>query len=309
MTDYAFCDLNGDGLDDLVTSNAADSELLVLLADGAERFALPQSYPTFSEVKSVSSGRFYSGGGESLAVISSAEKVVGMSRLDASGRLSFPRPIRLAGDEAPEVSVAMDMDRDGLDELLLVVSTKRSNFLLCMMPEDRGDELSGWVETSRYELSSLRRKPHAAKALDVFGTERQGLMLFVARDAPLFLVSDVQSPFEFTELASQSAVRESLLKDVLPSQVSAFDVDGDGRDELVVGRKGYARALRFDGDAIEMIDQFNARRGEDVVSCVVPVVRSGEVLELMFYVGGSGEFHLLKREGCRFPPSPNEHGW
>ena len=81
---------------------------------------------------------------------------------------------------------------------------------------------------------------------------------------------------------------------MLPAQVSAFDVDGNGTDELVVGM---LCACVVDGDTIEMIDQFNARRGEDVVSCVVPVVRSGEVLELMFYVGGSGEFQFLKREG------------
>ena len=40
---------------------------------------------------------------DSLVVIRGAEKVVGLSRLDASGRLTF-EPLALAEDEAPEVS-------------------------------------------------------------------------------------------------------------------------------------------------------------------------------------------------------------
>ena len=293
---YTLCDLNGDGLFDLVSSHSADSELLVMLGEDEDRFALPESYPTLSEVSSLASGRFYSGSEDSVVVISRAEKVLGLSRLDASGRMSFPRSVRLTEGETPEACVVMDLDRDGFDELLIVVSTKKSNYLVSMLPVDRSDTQSDWEERSRYELTSLRRKPNAVKALDVFGADRQGIMLFVTREAPLFLVADKGAPFEFKEYGASSMVRESFLKDVQPTQVSVADIGEDGVNELVVGRKGYARALRMVGDDIEMVDQFNARRGEDMISCVIPVERAGKVAELIFYVSGSGELQFLKRE-------------
>ncbi len=293
---YVLCDLNEDGLDDLVSSHSADSELLVMLGAGEEGFALPQSYPTFSEVNSIVGGRFYSDEGDSVVVISGAEKMVGVSRLDDLMRMTFPKPIRLAEGESPEVCVAQDLDGDGYDELLLVISTKSSTFMVCMAPVDRSEAGAGWQEYSRYELSKLRRKPNAIRTLGAFGDGRDGLMLFVAREAPLFLVANEDAPFEFREFATDSSIRESLLKDVLPSQVSVFDVDGQPGNELVVGRKGYARALRMGDSEIEMIDQFNARRGEDEISCVVPVLESGDVVELMFYVSATGELQFLKRE-------------
>lgn len=293
---YSVCDLNGDGLPDLVSSQASDSELLVMMGDANERFALPESYPTLSEVSSLASGLFYSKRNASVVVASRGERIVGLSAMDDAGRMTFPKPIRLADGETPEVCVAMDVDRDGFDELLLVVSMKSSSYLLCLQPKDRSDGLSGWEELSRYELTTLRRKPNAAKELNVFGADRHGLILFVAREAPVFLVADQEAPYDFREFGTESTVRESLLKDVLPTQVSVFNVDGAEGDELVVARKGYARALRMIDDDIEMVDQFNARRGEDLISCVIPVERSGEVVELMFYIAGSGELQFLKRE-------------
>jgi hypothetical protein len=47
---------------------------------------------------------------------------------------------------------------------------------------------------------------------------------------------------------------------------------------------------------LEMVDQFNARRGDDVVSAVIPLYADGEVQQLFFYVSAAGEFQLLERD-------------
>ena len=97
------------------------------------------------------------------------------------------------------------------------------------------------------------------------------------------------------EVAADSPIRQNLLKEIQPSQVSCFDVTGDGENELVVGRKGYARALKVVDNTFEMVDQFNARQGEDEISVVIPLYQGDTVEQLLFYVSGSGELQRLQR--------------
>ena len=145
-------------------------------------------------------------------------------------------------------------------------------------------------------LSGVKRKPFAIREVSVFEKDSRGLMIFVPREAPVLLSVDEADGVTFKEVAQGSTIRESLLKDIQPAQVSVFDVNGDGSNELVVGRAGYARALRVKGDNLEMVDQFNARRGDDMVSAVVPLYDRSDVQQLVFYVGGAGEFQLLERD-------------
>lgn len=294
-TRYTQADLNGDLRTDLIVSNPSSSEVVVFLQED-DGFASPQDFPTFSEISSMASGRFFAASGDSVVVVSETEKSLGSSQMDARGRMSFPLSISLPEATKPIVCAAQDLDGDGFDELVLFVTEDSDGYLLVMEPEDRGDPSSGWDERERVALRDLRRKPNAIQFVDVFGDDRTALMLFVPREAPLFFTNRSGRPFSFEEYAKESPVRQSLLKDIVPAQVSAIDMNGDGVNELLVGRTGYARALSFSEGGIEMVDQFNARRGDDLVSAVVPLMVGGEVGQLMLYIEAQGELQLLDRD-------------
>ena len=291
---YALGDLSGDGQEDLLVANPASAELVLFLKNSGQ-FDSPQTFPSFSEISSIASGLFFKNNRAAVVVVSAGEKTIGLSQMDRGGRLSFPRQL-LIGEGEPLVCEAVDLDGDGYDELALVSELKGEMALTLARPENRKNTDSSWVVLSRTPLTGVKRKPFEIREVAVFDGNRSGLMIFVPREAPVLLFPEAVDGVVLKEVAQASTIRESLLKDIQPAQVSIFDVDGDGNNELVVGRSGYARALRVKHDMLEMVDQFNALRGDDVVSAVIPSDQDGTVQQLFFYIAAAGEFQVLERD-------------
>ncbi len=291
---YAMGDVNGDGRDDMLIANPAEAEVVLFLKE-PDGFLAPKTFPSFSAISAMTCGRFFKDRAERIVMVSAEEKTMGLSHQDEGGRLSFPRALSI-GDGDPLVCEAVDLDRDGYDELALISESGGKYELMLARPVNRKDVDSEWEVVAQQKLDGVKRKPSGILTVDIFGKERNGLMVFVPREAPLLYAAGKERPVVLAEVAQSSTIRQSLLKDIQRSQVSVFDVDANGVNELVVGREGYARALRVTGDDLEMVDQFNARRGDDVVSAVVPLTADGTEDRLMFYVAGAGEFQFLQRD-------------
>jgi hypothetical protein len=123
-------------------------------------------------------------------------------------------------------------------------------------------------------------------------------MVYVTREAPVLLAPDSETgPFAFQQVAEDSTIRTNLLKGISAAETTVFDVDGQGANELVVARTGFARAFTFADGQLEMVDQFNARRGKDVVGAVIPVYgKAGEVETIVLYVPAESEMQRLQRD-------------
>lgn len=292
---YAFADLNGDGQDDLQIANPEGSELMVFLKED-DRFQASRNFPTFSAISSLAGGRFFEDKEEAVIALSREEKTLGVSRYEKGGRLSFPRLIEVAEGD-PLVCEAVNLDGDAFDELALVQETKQGRQLVIAKPAQREKISSQWEIVLQVDLPEVRRKPETIRSLNVFGARGTGLMIFVPREAPVFLAPVAGGePYALEIVAEHSSIRESLLKEILPAQVSEIDIDGDGEQELVAARTGFARALRFEGDNFEMVDQFNARRNSDQILAVIPSIVDGQVESLVFYVPEQRELQFLLRD-------------
>lgn len=292
---YAFGDLNGDGERDLQVANPSGSELMVFIKEEG-RFLASKRFPTFSSISSLTAGRFFSDNEEAIVALSLTEKTLGVSQFDQSGRVSFPHLIQI-GEGESLVCEAVDLDGDGYDELAVVNEFEGVMQLLVAKPVNREKFSSVWEIVFQMELEGVRRKPTAIRELDVFGRRGAGLMLFVPREAPV-LLAPIESGLAYTleVIGEGSSLRESLLKEATPSQISAIDLDGDGQRELVVGRTGFARAIRLNEGVLEMVDQFNARRSSDEIAAVIPSDDSDGLESLVLYVPKEGEFQFLSRD-------------
>ena len=293
---YASGDFNADGEADLVVADSAEAGVLLFLRE-ADRFRAPRDFPSFSEITSLAAGRFFEGERDGLVVVSAAEQTVGLSRMDGEGRLVFPEAIS-GGGASPLAGAAVDLDRDGFDELALVSEDERGNArtLRLLRPEDREDPASAWTVVWETALEGVRRRPEAVLPLAVLPGGRTALMVLVPREAPLVFGAPEDAPLELARIAEDSPIRSSVLKGVGRGRISAFDVNGDESKELVVGRGGYARALRFTADGMEMVDQFNARRADDEVTAVVPLGGGDGVPERLLLHVASGELQTLERD-------------
>ena len=292
---YASGDFNGDGAEDLVVADSAEAGVLLFLRQEG-RFRSPRDFPSFSEISSLAAGRFFEAEGDGLAVVSAAEQTVGLSRMGEGGRLAFPEAIGGAG-ASPLVGAAVDLDRDGFDELALVSEDERGDTrtLRLLRPEDRADPASPWEVVAETGLEGVRRRPETVLPVDVLPGGSTALMVLVPREAPVIFAATEDAPFELAPIAEDSPIRSSVLKGVGKGRISVFDVDGDGHRELVVGRAGYARALRLSTDNMEMVDQFNARRADDEVTAVVPLEAGAGVPQRLLLHVASGELQVLER--------------
>ena len=291
---YELGDINGDGLEDLLVANPESAELMLFLKQ-PQHFLSPQTFPSFSEISSMASGRFFENDQDTVVILSAKEQIIGISQMHSSGRMLFPQQLQI-GEGDPLVCSTVNLDNDNYDELALVYETEDTMSLVIACPADRKNVDSEWIESSKIELNNIKRKPTAIREIDIFGDNRRGLMVFIPREAPILLASTDPQSNNLKEIAQKSTVRESLLKDIKPAQITVLDVNEDGINELIVGRTGYARALQVTDDGLEIVDQFNALRNSDEISALVPFQhQNGSTTQLILYVENTGEFQSLKR--------------
>lgn len=290
---YVFGDLNADGLEDLLAANPDEAEV-VLFSKKADYFHSSQAFPSFSEISSMTHGRFFKSAPKNIIIVSAGEGTMGISQMNPEGRIEFPRQLTV-GEGDPLVCSAVNLDRDDYDELTLVSEVKGKMTLTLARPADRENTEAEWEEIARIDLEGVKRKPYAIREVAIFEENRRGLMVFVPREAPVLVALKDNGPMQLQEVAHSSTVRESMLKNIRPAQISVLDVDDDGHNELIVGRKGFARALQIKGETLEMVDQFNARRSDDTISAIIPFYDKATVQQLAFYVQEPGEFQIIQR--------------
>lgn len=289
---YELGDLNGDGQNDLLVANPESAELLLFLKQ-PQHFQSPQTFPSFSEISSMASGNFFEENSGSVIILSAGEQTIGISQMHSNGRMLFPRQLQISEGD-PLVCNTVNLDGDNYDELALIYETEEAMTLVLARPADRNDKDSEWVEFSRIQLDGVKRKPTAIREINAFDGNQKGLMVFVPREAPVLLTANGPESADLKEIARESTIRESLLKDIKPAQITVLDINEDGVNELVIGRTGYARALQINSDSLEIVDQFNARRSNDEISAIVPIYDESTIYQLVFYVENTGEFQFLK---------------
>ena len=288
---HAYTDVDGDGKRDLVIAHADGAELVVFRS-GATGFGAPERFPSFAGVSAIAEGRFAENRDREWVLVSAEEASIGTSRWAEPGRLTFPERIDL-GDGAPLAATAVDVNGDGVDVLVVVSEAEGERRLRVLRPAEGGR----WESLADHPLDNVRRRPEAIRALDVLGEGAVALMVFVPREPPVLLSLRQSDGFELSPLGAGSPIRENVLKGVRPAEVSVIDAAAPEGPELVVGREGFARAIRVTGDALEMVDQFNARRPADRVGLVLPGGTAQRPTEaLVFYEGERGELQRLERD-------------
>lgn len=260
---FAWADLDGDGRLDLVAGDPRGSRALLFRQRPDGRFGEAIHYPTLANLSALAAGDFLGLGRAQVAVASDRDELAGVARWQDGtdgrpGRLAYPEPLSVTGTP---VALAAMPRVDGQGHDLVVVAKQRNDYFLERWSRSAEAGAAPVLAAGRrVPLPELRRDPEAILLGDLTG-DGQAEVILVGRD-PL-QVWRAGDDGGWTALAVDSPVRRTLLAGLELARVTIVDLNGDGRQELVVGDQGLARVFGLVGDDLVVQDQLNARQSED----------------------------------------------
>ena len=253
---YAIADLDGDGLADVLASDPAASAVLVYRQQKGRGLQPGVLQPSFAEIDAIAAGNVDDKPGDEVFVLSEKEGVVGRSSW-SNGALGFPVAMPLSAGSTPAVLELVRLDSG---PRVAVVTKDGRNYQMELLP------LDGSAATV-VKLGSLVKGPDAMLDVDADQDGKIDLLLFTA-DKPMVMLQAIEkdgaTSFELRE--SKDMAQFGLAQAATAGNSVAFDIDGDGKRELVVADRNFIRALRYAPTATppgwQVVAQMNAARAD-----------------------------------------------
>ncbi|MCU0782657.1 MAG: VCBS repeat-containing protein [Verrucomicrobia bacterium] len=241
-----WADVNGDGRTDLLVAEPERGQISVYLQKLDGSLAGAKSFPTLAGVSDLGAADWDGDGKPEIFLLSPNERQVGVTRFDEKERLPFPtlipfdgRPLVLAvgalqPGEKPTLAVLVEKDdrrslvmrtADGKGKTQKLSADFKSNPTLLAIHDVNQDGLADLVALVPYEKVKI--------LLQVAGLRRENA------------ASSPQAGRDFDELdvAPPGGVIEA-------PWLSAADVDGDGKAELLLTQKNFLRAVVVKKEAL-----------------------------------------------------------
>ncbi|MEN6426487.1 MAG: VCBS repeat-containing protein [Phycisphaerales bacterium] len=264
-------DVNGDGLTDMVVTDAGRGQFLVFMGQESLGLGPAAVYPGFKDMRKVCAARLGDAQADALVVLSVDEKLIGLSRLEGE-RLSFPQTVAVVGE--PQAMELADLNQDGLLDLAYVAKGPdpagafffRSVLSIGQAASEPGPSL---------KLTGVEDRPEDLLACDIDHDGDTDLILVRSYD-PLLLVR--QTGAGVFEQQVQDQTHSGLVSNLGSSAISIVPLGKDGSPALLVARGDFARSMYFDSEkGWQVIDQYQASDGRRQirVAAVVPGPTAG----------------------------------
>lgn len=236
-------DVTDNGLDDLVTVDAQGNATLLFAQRRGEPIRTPERFSAFKDPKAVAAGQWDGAGPLEVFVLSEDEKTVGVSTYD-DDRLSFPQPITLATPGATPQALAyvnLGDDADPRPALAVVAELRRDVFLELHEPASTGRA------PRAIKLEGVRRAPSSVIPADVDQDGSVDLLLLTPGE-PMVMVQGAagESADDLRVLTDKQMPQFGLVQAAGPDNTALFDIDADGKRELLIADANFIRAARFD---------------------------------------------------------------
>lgn len=246
-------DVNNDGLLDIIATNPSDNTIVVYEQIEGEGLSSGVSSPTLSDVGSIGSGDLNLDGTDELFVLSEKEGVVGRSPL-SSLEIPFPKPISFSAGNTP-ISLSV-VELDGTHKVAVISKEKREYVIDIIDQEGNSETIN---------LGSLSRGPDQMIGFDADQDGRTDLLI-LTRDKPMKLAHRTDEGFDV--LDDDEMGQYGLVRSASQMNTTLFDVDFDGKNELLIADDNYVRAVRYEPNPIDgispgwqVVAQVNLRDG------------------------------------------------
>ncbi len=261
---YAVADVDGDGLVDVLATDPSASAVTVYRQQKGRGLQPGVPQPSFAELDALAAGDVDGKPGDEVFVLSDKEGVVGRSQWK-DGALTFPVAMQLSPGCSPSVLSIVRLESG---PRVAVITKDGRNYQMELLPVDGGSDAKPEI----VKLGSLVKGPDAMLDLDADQDGKVDILLFTA-DKPMSMLQAVEKDGKEKDGKRSFELRESkdmgqfgLAQAANAGNSVAFDVDGDGKKELVIADRNFIRALRYAPTATppgwQVVTQMNASRAD-----------------------------------------------
>lgn len=227
-----WADLNQDQLADLLIAEPESGQLTVFLQQKDGSLGGAKTFPTFTGVSELAVADWDGDGRPDIFFLSSDERQVGVSHLDANGRIAFPRILPTTGKPlamtvgnlkpgAAKPTLAVVLDQDGKREL----ATRTAD---------------GEVSTQKLS-ENFKSNPNRLALHDINQDGLPDLIVLIHYEKVKILLQVPDKPFEELDVSPPGGSVEQ-------PWLSVADIDSDGKAELLLAQKNFLRAVVLQAD-------------------------------------------------------------
>jgi hypothetical protein len=249
---------------DIVVANPDAAEIEIFRQNRPGQWDRQAAFPCLQGVTDVAVLEV--DGAPAVLVLSPDEPMLGLMRLDAQGRLTFPRSPPIVGK--PTCMCVADLYADGKREVLYVSSQDKDKSIH-VLTQGPG---ATFVEKLSIPIQDARTDSDGLLVADVNQDGLPDILLFTPYQE--MRVFKAAAEGRFTDVSRGADYGKGLVQAVTKRSVSVADLKGDGpsttaqgrpeesrmggKPTLLVAAKSFARALRLDEkDRLEIVEQFN----------------------------------------------------
>ncbi|MCG3137621.1 MAG: hypothetical protein HJJLKODD_01469 [Phycisphaerae bacterium] len=289
----AIGDVDGDGLDDLVASDVPAAQLLLFrqVADvGLQEPAKSGGQVKMRDLRlwDLNNDRKF----EVLSVSAQA-KSIGVSWWEGS-RLTFPQALKVEGE--PMVVDLGAGAQQGQNLLAYITRIDKDFFLMTQSISGRLDKNELVIdyagEAQKAAIEKFTTEPAAIRLVDANQDGRLDVLVFAPYET---LVTFLQTDSGQFERLSGGASQDGLVKDAAIEGLSLVDVTQDGKPEILLAQKTFARALRINENRQwEVVEQYNPPTSASEITGVSAYFsEGGKRPQIALYDNRNQELHWL----------------
>ena len=262
--DVIAADIDADGDLDIIVTDPARAEFLLLRAQAPTGPDSIENFPGFKDMRKCCTGKLGDSPRDAIVALSIEEKLIGVTRYE-QGRLTYPAIVSIQGE--PQACDLADMNGDTTLDLWYISKDT--------------DEKQEDQPTTTYSLrtildvgtpaaapgpqlllNEIKDKPLDLRAADIDHDGRTDAVIIPAY-GPLVLVRQ-DTPGQLTEVSPKENINAGLVRNVYPNTLAlaplAHDAHGNPQTALLLTQKNFARALTFDPEkGWQVIDQYQAQ--------------------------------------------------
>ncbi len=222
-----WADINGDGLPDLLVAEPDSGQLTVHLQRPDGTLAAAKTFPTLTGVSEIAVSDWKEDGTQKIFLLSSDEHQIGVTELDKNGRIAFPTILPIEGRP---LTMAIGPLQPNAKPTLAVIVDQDTNRVLVTLTADGKSHTQKLSETFKAAPSSMT----------MHDANQDGLadlvVLIPYEKIKILIQKPDHTTFDEQDLSPPGGSTEE-------PWVSASDVDGDGKPELLLAQKNFIRAV------------------------------------------------------------------